>query len=198
MKIALTGGIACGKSQASQIFKKLGATIISLDDISRQVVALNAEGLQALTNHFGKTILNQDGSLDRGALRKILLKNERNKHLIEDILHPKILEKMQMKIENSTNSIIIIEIPLLYERNWAYLFDRAVIIDCNDEKQLKRLIKRENIGEKEARERISAQTSRENRLKLADQLPIDMIKNNSEIFELERKVADLYQKLINL
>ena len=105
---------------------------------------------------------------------------------------------MQMMIKNSKKQIIIVEIPLLVEKNLDYLFDRAIIIDCNEQNQLKRLIKRENIDQKSAKSLISAQTSAENRLKLADQLPIDVIENNSEIFELKQKVQNLYQKLVNL
>jgi len=105
---------------------------------------------------------------------------------------------MQMEIENRNKQIIIIEIPLLFEKNLAYLFDRAIIIDCNEKNQLKRLIQRENIGKNTAKELISVQTSHINRLKLADQLPIDVIENNSQISDLDQKVRDLYQKLANL
>lgn len=198
MKIALTGGIACGKSNVAQLFKKFGAETVSLDELSRQVVMPGSVGLNTLVDCFSDDILNSDKSLNRTALRKILLKNKANQQIIEDILHPKILEKMQMMIKNSKKQIIIVEIPLLVEKNLDYLFDRAIIIDCNEQNQLKRLIKRENIDQKSAKSLISAQTSAENRLKLADQLPIDVIENNSEIFELKQKVQNLYQKLVNL
>ncbi|MDB2589709.1 dephospho-CoA kinase [Candidatus Thioglobus sp.] len=198
MKIALTGGIACGKSNVCQLLETLGAEIISLDELSRQVVKPDSKGLSQLIEHFGEGVLNADKTLNRKALRKILLKNKANQQLIEDILHPKILKKMQMMIKNSKKQIIIVEIPLLFEKNLAYLFDRAIIVDCNEQKQLKRLINRENIDKNTAKSLISAQTSAENRLKLADQLPIDVIENNSEIFELKQKVQNLYQKLVNL
>ena len=198
MKIALTGGIACGKSNVAQLFKKFGAETVSLDELSRQVVMPGSVGLNTLVDCFSDDILNSDKSLNRTALRKILLKNKANQQIIEDILHPKILEKMQMMIKNSKKQIIIVEIPLLVEKNLDYLFDRAIIIDGDEQNQLKRLIKRENIDQKSAKSLISAQTSAENRLKLADQLPIDVIENNSEIFELKQKVQNLYQKLVNL
>lgn len=198
IKIALTGGIACGKSNVAQLFENLGTEVISLDELSRQVVVPGSAGLSELVDHFGDSILEADKSLDRKVLREILLDNKANQQLIEDILHPKILEKMQMAIKNSKKSLIIVEIPLLVEKNLAYLFDRAIIIDCNEQNQLKRLIKRENIDKNSAKSLIYTQTSAENRLKLADQLPIDVIENNSEIFELKQKVQNLYQKLINL
>jgi len=198
MKIALTGGIACGKSNICQLFETLGAEVISLDELSRQVVTPDSVGLNQLIERFGDGILNADKTLDRKALREILLTDKANQQLIEDILHPKILEIMQMEIENCNKQIIIIEIPLLFEKNLAYLFDRVIIIDCNEQNQLKRLIKRDNIDKNTAKELISVQTSHINRLKLADQLPIDVIENNSQISDLDQKVRDLYQKLANL
>lgn len=198
MKIALTGGIACGKSKVSQLFKKLGAEVISLDELSRQVVTPDSKGLNQLIECFGDGILNADKTLNRKALRDILLKDKANQQLIEDILHPKILEKMQMEIEKTKNNVIIVEIPLLVEKNLDYLFDRAIIVNCNEKNQLKRLIKRENISEKSAKQQISAQISAEERLEIAKKLPTDVIENNSQIFEMEEKVANLYQKLANL
>jgi len=198
MKIALTGGIACGKSKVSQLFKKLGAKVISLDELSRQVVTPDSKGLNQLIECFGDGILNADKTLNRKALRDILLKDKANQQLIEDILHPKILEKMQMEIEKTKNNVIIVEIPLLVEKNLNYLFDRAIIVNCNEKNQLKRLIKRENISEKSAKQQISAQISAEERLEIAKKLPTDVIENNSQIFEMEEKVANLYQKLVNL
>jgi len=198
MKIALTGGIACGKSNVCQLFKKLGAKVISLDELSRQVVTPDSKGLNQLIECFGDGILNADKTLNRKALRDILLKDKANQQLIEDILHPKILEKMQMEIEKTKNNVIIVEIPLLVEKNLNYLFDRAIIVNCNEKNQLKRLIKRENISEKSAKQQISAQISAEERLEIAKKLPTDVIENNSQIFEMEEKVANLYQKLANL
>ncbi len=198
IKIALTGGIACGKSNVARCFAELGVDIIDLDELSRLVVEPDTEGLNALIDYFGNHILNTDQTLNRRALQEILLKNPANQEKIESILHPKILEKMQMEIEKVKNKLVIIEIPLLVEKNLAYLFDRAIIVECDEQKQLKRLIKRENINENQAKSMISAQISQENRSKLAKQLPVDMIENNSEISEMAQKVQTLYQKLINL
>ena len=198
IKIALTGGIACGKSNVAQIFSDLGVDIIDLDELSRLMVEPGTKGLSELIDCFGDSILNTDQTLNRRALREVLLKNPANQEKIEEILHPKILEKMQMEIKKVKNKLVIIEIPLLVEKNLAYLFDRAIIVSCDEQNQLKRLIKRENIDKNSAKTLISAQTSAENRLKLADQLPIDVIENNSEIFEIKQKVQDLYQKLVNL
>ena len=198
LKIALTGGIACGKSSVSQIFKKLGVPIIDLDVIARTVVETNTQGLVELVAHFGNGILNDDQTLNRQALRQQLFKNSENQQVIEEILHPKILEKMQTDIEKLNTQLVIVEVPLLVEQNLSNLFDRAIVVDCSEENQLKRLLKREKLDENLAKTMIAAQVSREQRLALSEKLPTDVIENNSEIFDIEQKAQDLYQKLINL
>jgi dephospho-CoA kinase len=166
--------------------------------LSRDVVQVGESALNELIDSFGNSILYADQSLNRVALREILLKNSTNKQKIEAILHPKILEKMQIEIEKLNNKLIIIEIPLLLEKKLAYLFDRAIIVSCSAENQLKRLLKRQNIDNNTAKQLISVQISQEQQLELEKELPIDILENNSEIFDLEKKVDTLYQKLINL
>jgi dephospho-CoA kinase len=198
LKIALTGGIACGKSSVSQIFKKLGVPIIDLDVLARVVVEPNTQGLSELVLQFGEGILNDDKTLNREALRQQLFENKVNQQIVEQILHPKILEKMQMNIEKLNAHLVVVEVPLLVEQNLSPLFDRAIVVDCSEKNQLKRLLKREKIDEKLAKTMIAAQTSRKQRLALNEKLPTDVIENNSKIFDIEQKTKDLYQKLVNL
>ena len=197
-KIALTGGIACGKSSVIQIFKKNAIAIIDLDVIAREVVEPNTQALSELVAHFGNGILNDDQTLNREALRQVLFENNANQKIIEEILHPKILEKMQMGIEKLNVPLVVVEVPLLVEQNLSNLFDRAIVVDCDEQNQLKRLLKRENIDEKLAKTMISAQASRKQRLALSKKLPTDILENNSQIFKMEQKAQDLAQKLLNL
>ncbi len=197
MKIALTGGIACGKSEASKIMRDLGVKIISLDAIAKDVVEPNTPGLKQLVDTFGKQILDGE-NLNRNKLRELLLANKENQTTIENILHPKILEKMQMELKQAKNPLKVVEVPLLAEKNLGYLFDRAIVVSCDEEKQLKRLKNRPNINEKQAKQLINAQFSHNERLKALESMPVDIIENNSEIIEMKQKVKDLYQKLINL
>jgi len=198
LKIALTGGIACGKSSVIQIFKKNAIAIIDLDVIAREVVEPNTQALSELVAHFGNGILNDDQSLDREALRQVLFENNANQKIIEEILHPKILEKMQMDIEKLNVPLVVVEVPLLVEQNLSNLFDRAIVVDCDEQNQLKRLLNRKNMDEKLAKTMISAQASRKQRLALSKKLPTDILENNSQIFEMEQKAQDLAQKLLNL
>jgi len=198
LKIALTGGIACGKSQFADFLGALEVTVIRLDELSKEVTASDSDGLNELVNVFSKKILNQDGELNQKALRTILLDSKADKIRIEAILHPKILEKMQELMEKSQKKVIVVEIPLLFEKKLEYLFDRVVVVTCNNENQLKRLRNRVNIDESSAKQMISIQISQKNRLKSAKQMKNDIIKNDGSIANLKQQAEKFYTKLINL
>ena len=198
IKVALTGGIASGKSLVSDLLEIHGCKIIDLDVISREVVMPGAQGLQELVDTFGNSILLSDGSLDRNNLRDVLYKKGRNRALIEQILHPKILHKMKAMMDDYHEGVMIVVIPLLVEKELWDPFDRAVLVDCESETQIKRLMERENIDSEKAKTMLMAQASREQRLKLNEHLPTDIIENNSRLSDLKDKVHLLNQKLFSL
>ena len=198
LKVALTGGIASGKSQVSSLLEGYGCFIIDLDVIARQVVEPGTTGLNELIENFGNSILSDDGSLNRKYLRDELFKKGRNRALIEQVLHPKILQKMKDAMDACTKGIVIVVVPLLVEKNLWHPFDRAIVVDCEVDSQIKRLMNREQINQSKAEAMLLAQASREQRLKLNNRLPTDIIVNNSKIADLEEKVANLYQKLSSL
>ena len=198
IKVALTGGIASGKSLVSDLLKIHGCNIIDLDEISREVVMPGTEGLEELVDTFSKSILLSDGSLDRKNLRDVLYKKGRNRALIEHILHPKILHKMKTMMNDCKEGVMIVVIPLLVEKELWGPFDRAILVDCESETQIKRLMERENIDSEKAKTMLMAQASREQRLKLNEHLPTDIIENNSRLSDLKDKVHLLNQKLFSL
>ena len=198
LKVALTGGIASGKSQVSAILEDHGCFIIDLDVIAREVVEPGTAGLNELIENFGNSILSNDGTLNRKYLRDELFKKGRNRALIEQVLHPKILQKMKATMEACTQGIVVVVVPLLVEKNLWHPFDRAIVVDCEVDSQIKRLMNREQINQSKAEAMLLAQASREQRLKLNNRLPTDIIVNNSKIADLEEKVANLYQKLSSL
>ncbi len=198
LKIALTGGIASGKTLVSDLLEIHGCHIIDLDIISREVVFPESDGLRALIEAFGKSILLSDGTLDRKHLRDELFKKGRNRAKIEQILHPKILQKMKSSMEDYKEGIIIVVIPLLVEKELWAPFDRAIVVDCETETQLIRLMSRDNIDKEKAKIMLLAQSSREKRLQLNDYIPTDIIENNSKISELKDKVTILNQRLLEL
>mgnify|MGYP001115806160 FL=1 len=198
LKVALTGGIASGKTLVSDLLEIYGCHIIDLDVIAREVVLPGTEGLKELIEIFGESILLTDGTLNRKHLRDELYKKGRNRAIIEQILHPKILQKMKTSMDEHQEGVIVIVIPLLVEKNLWEPFDRAIVVDCEIETQLSRLMSRENVDKEKAEVMLMAQASREQRLQLNDYLPTDVIENNSQISDLKEKVANLNQKLRSL
>ena len=198
LKDALTGGIASGKTLVSDLLEIYGCHIVELDVISREVVLPGTEGLKELIEIFGESILLTDGTLNRKHLRDELYKKGRNRALIEQILHPKILQKMKTSMDECQEGVMVVVIPLLVEKNLWEPFDRAIVVDCEIETQLSRLMSRENIDKEKAEVMLMAQASREQRLQLNNYLPTDIIKNTSKISDLKEKVANLNQKLLSL
>jgi|TARA_B100000929_G_C15412585_1_gene388506 dephospho-CoA kinase len=198
LKVALTGGIASGKTLVSDLLEIYGCHIVDLDVIAREVVLPGTEGLKELIEIFGESILLTDGTLNRKHLRDELYKKGRNRAIIEQILHPKILQKMKTSMDEYQEGVIVIVIPLLVEKNLWEPFDRAIVVDCEIETQLSRLMSRENVDKEKAEVMLMAQASREQRLQLNDYLPTDVIENNSQISDLKEKVANLNQKLRSL
>ena len=198
LKIALTGGIASGKTLVSDLLGIHGCHIVDLDVIAREVVLPGTEGLKELIEVFGKSILLTDGTLNRQYLRDELYKKGRNRAIIEKILHPKILQKMKASMDEYKEGVMVVVVPLLVEKNLWEPFDRAIVVDCEIESQLSRLMSRENIDKEKAEVMLMAQASREQRLQLNNYLPTDIIKNTSKISDLKEKVANLNQKLLSL
>ena len=128
LKVALTGGIASGKSLVSDLLEIHGCHIVDLDVISREIVLPGTEGLNELVESFGDSILLSDGSLDRKNLRDVLYKKGRNRAKIEQILHPKILHKMKSSMESFKEGVMVVVIPLLVEKELWGPFDRAVVV----------------------------------------------------------------------
>ena len=198
LKVALTGGIASGKSQVSALLESYGCFIVDLDIIAREVVEPGTAGLNELIENFGNSILSNDGTLNRKYLRDELFKKGRNRALIEQVLHPKILQKMKADMDTYTHGIVIVVVPLLVEKNLWKPFDRVIVVDCEVDNQIRRLINREQIDQSKAEAMLLTQASRRQRLQLNDHLPTDIIENNAKIDDLEEKVVNLYQKLSSL
>jgi len=198
LRVALTGGIASGKSLVSDLLEIHGCHIVDLDVISREVVLPGTEGLNELVESFGDSILLSDGSLDRKNLRDVLYKKGRNRAKIEQILHPKILQKMKSLMDDCHEGVMVVVIPLLVEKQLWGPFDRAVVVDCDSKTQINRLMERDNVDSEKAKTMLMAQASREQRLQLNDHLPTDIIENISRVSDLKEKVDALYQRLVSL
>lgn len=185
LKIALTGGIACGKSKTLQALQELGFETIELDNLSKKILK-DKNIITQLINIFGRCILNRDNSINRIVLQELLLESEINKTHIEKILHPAVFQAMQMQISQLNTKVVIIEIPILTKDNIG-LFDRVIKIECNSATQIKRLMQRDKISSKLASKKINIQKQDLNFIKI----PIDIINNNSSIDELKINIQKL-------
>jgi dephospho-CoA kinase len=183
--IALTGGIASGKSTIAQCFEQLGAKIVDADVIARQLVEPNQPALAGLVAHFGHEMLTTEGILDRSALRAHIFHHPQDKAWLEAYLHPLIRHSMIQEIAQTPQGhYAIAVIPLLQETGIPEYVSRVLVVDCHPEVQRERLMKRDAIDESLALKIIQQQAKREARLAIAD----DVIDNsNHELSEEERK-----------
>jgi dephospho-CoA kinase len=187
LRVGVTGGIASGKSAVAGVFADLGAVVIDTDAIAREVVEPGTRGLAHVVAAFGPQILGPDGRLDRKRLRSIVFADADARRRLERILHPLIRAAMNERSAAAEGPYQVLVIPLLVESGLATSVDRVLVVDCPENLQLERVMRRDRASEPEARAILKAQTSRAERLALAD----DVIVNDSDLGALERKVREL-------
>ena len=191
LKIGVTGGLGSGKTAVSQAFARLGATVIDTDEISRALTAVDGAALPMLREAFGDSIFSADGSLNRKALRTLILNDSVAKSRLESILHPMILQEVTNQLARVNDSFVMIVVPLLVETG-AYdnILDRVLVVDCDEATQVQRALARGGWDKSEIRAMMAKQASRQTRLKQAD----DVINNEGGIEALTAQVAVLNEK----
>ncbi len=188
--IGLTGGIAAGKSEVSRRFEALGITVADADLAARAVVAPGSEGLARIAAHFGDTILQADGQLDRAALRARIFDSAQARQALEAITHPAIRQLLRETCEQAEGPYAIAAIPLLTEAGGRQQYpwlDRILVVDVPVAVQHARLMQRDGIDAALADRMIAAQASREARLALAD----DVVVNDGHPDHLQAHVERL-------
>lgn len=192
--VALTGGIASGKSTIEKVFLKLGVPTIDADKIAYEVVRKGKPALDKLKDHFGSEIVDSTGNLNRSYLRKIIFNSSKERKWVNQLLHPIIHQTTQQQIENCRSPYLIWIVPLLIENNLNQYADRILVIESDPKIQLELLKKRDNIDEKLARNMLLSQVANEVRRSYAD----DIIENNGKIESLESRVFELHRKYLGL
>ncbi len=190
LRVALTGGIASGKSTVADMFAGLGATIIDTDVVAREVVAAGEPALDAIRHEFGDHIFDADGALDRAAMRRIIFADDDARERLEAILHPLIRERTEALAASAGGDYQIIVVPLLVESPLKDFVDRIVVVDCDENAQIRRLMARDAESEGQARRILAAQSSREQRLDIAD----DIVSNNGELTATLAQVEKLHRR----
>lgn len=192
--IGLTGGVASGKSLVAKKFVELGAALVDTDVIAREVVAPGEPGLAAIRKVFGPSVFDDNGNLDRAAMRHLVFHDPAKRKALETLLHPRIRARMLGQIAASTGPYTIVAVPLLVESGFAPLFDRVLVVDCPEETQIERLMRRDGISEQDAVAILAAQTSRARRLEVAD----DVIDNSGTLEATYAQVEALHRRYLEL
>lgn len=192
--VGLTGGIGSGKTAVSDRFRALGINIVDADIASRIVVEPGKPALKAIQKHFGATVIQADGSLDRAIMREKVFKDKQERKWLEQLLHPLINEEIRTELATSASPYTLLVSPLLIETGQSRFTQRILVVDVPLEQQIERTMARDNNSEEQVRNIIKAQTSREERVASAD----DIIVNDQDIDQLDRSVSELHTKYLKL
>jgi dephospho-CoA kinase len=193
-RVGLTGGIASGKSTAAKFFGALGVPILDSDRIAREVVEPGQPPLERLVERFGRGILTADGHLDRPALRDIVFRDPRARADLENLTHPAIGAALEARSASAGGPYQILVIPLLVEKNLGAHVDRVLVVDCDEDLQIRRLHARDGSNRAQAQAILDAQVSRAARLKAAN----DVITNDADMSAVQAQVAALHTRYLEL
>ena len=192
LKVGLTGGIGAGKSEVSRRLAAQGAIIVDADAIAREVVAPGTPGLDQVVASFGASLLGADGALDRERLGEIVFADPARLAQLNAIVHPLVGRRMtDLETAADAGAVVVHDVPLIAENGLAPAYDVVVVVDTPPALQLDRLVKLRGMGEDQARARMAAQATREQRLAIAD----FVIDNSGSLGELDRQVGDLWAEL---
>lgn len=193
--IALTGGVAAGKTAVARRFEALGVHVHDADVAAREVIEPGSDGLAAVVDAFGSDVLDPTGRLDRPAMRQRVFADPAARRQLESIIHPRVRQWLHDRALAERGPYCLLAIPLLAENITHYRWvDRVLLVDVPESVQIERLIARDHIDETLARRMLSQQASRAERLALAD----DVIENSGDEAALDSAVAELHQRYLLL
>jgi dephospho-CoA kinase len=170
--VGLTGGVATGKSTVAMMFKQCGAIVIDADELAHEVIKPGKPAWREIVTLFGKTILNQDRSLNRQALGSIVFRNRTKRRQLERIIHPRVAREQQRLVrrvaKRKPHAVVIYEVPLLFEAGVDKRVDTIIVVTADRETQIVRLTKRNGLSRTEALRRISSQMPLTKKIQQAD------------------------------
>jgi dephospho-CoA kinase len=197
-RLGLTGGIGSGKSTVAVIFVALGAVVIDADAISRSLTAPNGAAIETIKQQFGETMISGDGSLNRDRMRDLAFIDSDAKKRLEGILHPLIKLEMQRQDQSAfgaAENLIVYDIPLLAEsQNWRPILDRILVIDCLEQTQINRVMRRNTLKQSDVERIITNQATRKMRNSVADILIFNDSITVEELTALVKQVAKHLQQ----
>lgn len=195
LKVGLTGSIAVGKSYVVEIFRQLGAFVLDADHTAREVVAPQTQGWRLIVERFGSNILQPNGEIDRIKLGATVFADETKRQLLNSIVHPLVIENQDAwlteKEAENPDGIAIIDAALMIESGGFQRFEKIIVVWCDSEIQLQRLMTRNNLSEEEALRRINAQMPQEEKKRYAD-----FLINTTGGFETARRqTTEVFEQL---
>jgi len=193
LQVALTGGIATGKSYCLGRFAALGIPTIDADRLAREAVAPGSPGLAAVTQRFGAHLVREDGTLDRAALARIVFSDRTARADLEAIVHPDVYRRIRewfAQLPHGT-PVAMADIPLLFETGHEHDFDAVVVAACRPEEQLRRLVARDGLSETDARARLEAQSPIDEKVRRAH----FVIRTDSGFPQTDEEIERIYRKL---
>jgi dephospho-CoA kinase len=198
LKVGLTGSIAVGKSQVLSIFRELSCHTIDADQIAREVVTPDSEGLKLVVENFGKEVLLPDGSLDRQKLGATVFADEAKRRQLNSILHPLIIaaqdEQIRQIEQSDPKGIVMIDAALMIESGGYRRMDKLIVVYSEPEIQLQRLMRRDGLSREIAEARIAAQMPQDEKKTFADFL----INTSGDHSQTRAQVEDVYRELLAL
>jgi dephospho-CoA kinase len=187
--VGLTGGIGSGKTTVADMFAARGAAIIDTDQIAHALTAPGGLAIQEIKAQFGEAFLTPEGAMDRAAMRAYVFQEPAAKARLEAILHPLIRIETERAAAQALGDYLIFAVPLLVEsRNWKQRVSRVLVVDCQEETQVRRVISRSGLAESQVRAIMQAQATRAQRLAAAD----DVIDNDGDAIDLVPQVDRLH------
>jgi dephospho-CoA kinase len=192
LRIGLTGGIASGKSTVADMFADLGVPVIDTDVIAREMVEPGQPALAEVRETFGDGVIAADGTLDRAAMRAIVFGDDAARRRLEAILHPRIGAATRAQADAAGGDYQVIVVPLLVGSSLRAFVDRVLVVDCDEGTQIARLLARDAESEDQARRILAAQSSRAERLAIAD----DVIVNDAGLEETRSQVLALHRRYL--
>jgi len=193
--VALTGGVASGKSEVARRFAARGVALIDADRIARELVEPGEPALEEIAQRFGAGMIDASGRLDRRALRERVFADPDERRALEGILHPRVRCTIRERAASAPGPYVVLDIPLLTESRGEYTWvDRVLVVDVPRTTQIARLIARDGVDEKLAESMLAVQATREQRLEIAD----DVIDNSGPLDALDRAVDALHARYLAL
>ncbi|MGD9562469.1 MAG: dephospho-CoA kinase [Pyrinomonadaceae bacterium] len=195
LKVGLTGSIAVGKTFVCDVFRELGCHVLDADDVARAVVEPGTQGLDQIVNEFGADVLTADARLDRKRIAAIIFDDEEKRDLLNSIIHPLVFEVQNTWLKEMESAdpegIAIVDAALMIESGGYKRFDQLIVVWCEPDIQLKRLIDRNALPESDAEKRIAAQMPQDKKKRYADHL----IDTSNGFEDTRRQVREVYEKL---